>query len=399
MADLKPPRSHRSMQIVVALAVVAGIAFAARHFAAEPAPARRAQPPVPVVAAPAKLSDVPQTVAAVGTVQSIDTVSVQSRVTGTIESIDFTPGQNVKAGQLLFQIDSRPYQAALDQAKAQLAHDQGVLDEGQMDLKRYQALEKQRAIAAQTAQDQVYVVEQDKAQVALDQANVETAQLNLSYTRIAAAISGRTGPVQVDAGNLVQAGGSSSAATGATAKTAAATTSGQGAATPLVTLTQMKPIYVDFSVPQTMLAQILRNQAKAPLEVAAYSQSGKLLENGKLAVISNQVDTTTGTIALQATFPNTDETLWPGEFVTARLIVAIRRNVVTVPSTAIMTGPTGPYVYVIESNDTARRVNVQLTARGNNIAVIAKGIKDGEKVVINGQTRLANGVKVAVEGS
>jgi membrane fusion protein, multidrug efflux system len=224
-------RLRRSISIVVGLAALVMIAIGVRQltgstFSANSATAK-ASVVVPVTAAIATRSDVPDIVNAIGTVQSIDSVAVQPRVTGAIVKVEFAPGQNIKKGQELFLIDPRPYQAALDQAKAQLAHDEGVLAEAQMDLTRYQTLQKQQSIAAQMAQDQLYVVQQDKGTVELDQANVETAQLNLDYCHITAPVSGRAGVLQVDLGNLVgPANGPASTSPSSTSKTQVSTSPG-----------------------------------------------------------------------------------------------------------------------------------------------------------------------------
>jgi membrane fusion protein, multidrug efflux system len=386
---------RRGIRIVIGLVIIAGAAFAVREMGRNTQPAGGdaslgAPSAVPVTAAVAIRKDVPEIVNAIGTVQSIDSVAIQPRVTGTIEKIEFTPGQDVKQGQELFLIDPRPYQAALDQAKAQLAHDQGVLAEAQMDLQRYQTLAREKSIAAQQTQDQAYVVEQAQGTVQVDQANVEAAQLNLDYTRITAPVSGRAGTLLVDLGNLVGPPTSGAGNTGSTSASTGTTSS------TLVSITQLQPIYVSFAVPQNSLDHIKRNQAKGALVVEAYSQAGKLLEKGTLTVINNEVDTSAGTVTMQATFANADESLWPGEFVRVALIVGTRQNVVTVPPAAIMAGPNGSYVYVIGANDQVKRVDVQVTDRQRAIAVIGKGLAGGEKVVTDGQYRLDNGTKVAI---
>ena len=312
MPSSKRLRSRRSIAIVAGLAVIIIVGVGVRELSDRTSlrsnGAHLSPPAVPVTAAVATRKDVPVIVNAIGNVQSIDSVSVQPRVTGTIEKIEFTPGQDVKQGQELFLIDPRPYQAALDQAKAQLAHDEGVLAEAKMDLKRYQTLQQQKSIASQTAQDQVFVVQQDDGTVQLDQANVETAQLNLAYCHITAPISGRAGVLQVDLGNLVGPAGGQGSGTGSTSNNSASAASSSAVSTgTLVSITQLQPIYVSFSVPQTALNQIVQNQAKAPLEVDAYSQPGELIEKGKLSVINNQVSSATGTVTLQATFANPQE--------------------------------------------------------------------------------------------
>lgn len=389
-SKLKRSPRQRRLSIIIGLAIIIGIAFGVRQFTRDHRPtesngSRAAASAVPVTAAIAVRADAPEIIDAIGSVQSIDSVAIQPRVTGAIQKIEFTPGQEVKQGQELFLIDPRPYQAALDQAKAQLAHDRGVLAEAQMDFQRYRTLDQQRAIAAQQAQDQAYVVEQDKGTVQLDQANVETAQLNLDYCHITAPVFGRAGTLQVDLGNLVSppTGSSSSASTSTTSSS-------------LVSITQLKPIYVSFAVPQNSLDQIKRNQAMGALEVDAYSQAGKLLEKGRLTVINNQVNAGSGTVAMQATFANADEQLWPGGFVRIQLIVGMRKNVVTVPTPAVMVGPNGSYVYVIGANHQVARADVKVTSERDGISVIGEGLSGGEHVVTDGQYRLDNGTKVAI---
>lgn len=344
---------------------------------------------MPVNTAVVTLRDVPAIVPALGTVQSIDTVNVMPQVNGRILAIYFKQGDEVTGGQPLFLIDPRPYQAALDQAQGQLAHDQAALAEAKKDLARYQRLRSENSIATQTEQDQIFVVGQDQGTVTVDEANVATAQLNLSYCHINAPVTGRTGALQVDLGNYVQAASSAQAsANGATAS---------AGVMPLVTITRMHPIFVTFSVPESELETIRENQAKGALTVEARKASGELLATGKLTLISNEVNTATGTVLLEATFPNQREQLWPNEFVSVRLIEFIRRNAVTVPSQAVMTGPIGSYVYVIGSANKVSCVTVEMTETQDNIAVIGKGLKAGEQVVTNGQYRLDNGVEVKAE--
>jgi membrane fusion protein, multidrug efflux system len=384
--------SRRRLGIVGGLIVLALVILGVRQLSGRAPPANSGPSAVPVTAAIAIRQDVPDIVNAIGTVQSIDSVAVQPRVTGAIQKVEFTPGQDVKQGQELFLIDPRPYQAALDQANAQLAHDEGLLEEAQIDLQRYQTLEQQKSIAAQQAQDQSYVVQQDKGTVQLDQANVEAAQLNLDYCHIAAPITGRAGTLLVDLGNLVSPPSAASSAS-----SSSATNSGQTSGDSLVSVTQLQPIYVSFTVPQNSLDRIKRNQAAGALEADAYSQGGKLLEKGKLTVIDNQVNTSAGTVTMQATFANADDGLWPGEFVRVHLIVAMRKDVVTVPAQTVMAGPNGSYAYVIDANNQVKRVSVQVTARQGAIAVIGKGLSSGDKVVADGQYRLDNGTKVAIQ--
>ena len=389
-----PGFSSRRRFIILGGLVILGLAsLGIRQLSgrAPPAQSGTAETATPVTAGTAVRRDFPDSVNALGTVRSIDSVAIQPRVTGAITKVEFSPGQDVKKGQELFLIDPRPYQAALDQAKAQLAHDEAVLQEAEVDLTRYQTLEKEKSIAGQQAQDQAYVVQQDKGTVALDHANVETAQLNLDYCHIAAPIAGRAGALLVDLGNLV--GPQSGQSSGAPGSSGSSQTSSSNT---LALIAQLQPIYVDFSVAQALLQEILRNQAAGALEADAYSQTGKLLEKGQVTLIDNQVNAATGTVMLQATFTNAGNVLWPGEFVRIKLIVAIMHNVVTVPAAAVMAGANGSYVYVIGPDSKVNRATVEVAARHGGVAVISKGLSGGEKIVTDGQYRLANGMRVAI---
>ena len=393
-----PGFSSRRRFIILGGLVILGLAsLGIRQLSgrAPPAQSGTAETATPVTAGTAVRRDFPDSVNALGTVRSIDSVAIQPRVTGAITKVEFSPGQDVKKGQELFLIDPRPYQAALDQAKAQLAHDEAVLQEAEVDLTRYQTLEKEKSIAGQQAQDQAYVVQQDKGTVALDHANVETAQLNLDYCHIAAPIAGRAGALLVDLGNLVgPQSGQSASASGASGSSGSSQTSSSNT---LALIAQLQPIYVDFSVAQALLQEILRNQAAGALEADAYSQTGKLLEKGQVTLIDNQVNAATGTVMLQATFTNAGNVLWPGEFVRIKLIVAIMHNVVTVPAAAVMASANGSYVYVIGPDSKVNRATVEVAARHGGVAVISKGLSGGEKIVTDGQYRLANGMRVAIQ--
>ena len=281
----------------------------------------------------------------------------------------------MKKGDPLFLIDPRPYQAALDQADAQLAHDQAVAAEASTDLARYQKLEAENSIAQQKTADQAFVVQQAEGTVKLDQANVETAKLNLDYAHINSPLTGIAGVLAVDPGNYVQAG------TGTT----------------LVTVTQISPIFVSFPIPQSDLNEVRAAQAKGALDVHALAQDGKELGDGKLTFINNQVVTTTGTVMLYATFPNDNEALWPGGFVTVNLVVGVRKNAITAPAASVESGPDGDYVYTISADNVVTRAPVLVAARQNGLAILTKGVSPGERVVVNGQYNVANGVKVAIE--
>jgi membrane fusion protein, multidrug efflux system len=370
----------RTGRIAAIAAVVIGVVLAGWLFhgrgTALSAAAAPPDPAIPVTAGTAKAQDVPVYVQGIGTVQAINTVNVKTRVDGQIMQAFFTQGQEVQQNAPLFLIDPRPFQAALDQAKADAAKDTAQLQGAQRDLARYGKLVGTGFQTRQSFEDQQATVGQLQGAVQADNAAIEAAQLNLGFSMIRAPIGGRTGALLIDPGNYVQG----------------------SAATPLVSITQMKPIFVSFTLPATNLDAIRQSQAAQPLDVDAYGADGKaLLGKGALSFIDNHVDTTTGTIALKGTFANTDERLWPGEFVNTRLILAVRHNAVTVPAATVMTGPNGDYVYVIGPGDMAQRRDVQLASRQDGLAVIAKGLTAGEQVVVGGQYRLANNVKVKIE--
>jgi len=343
------------------------------------APHTPAPPPaatgVPVIAGTVQAADMPVFLNAIGTVQAYNMVTVKSRVDGQVMQTQFTEGQEVKAGAPLFQIDPRPYQALLDQALAAKEKDEAQMASAKSDLDRSGALVGQGYRAVQTYDQQKASVQQLQAAIKGDEAQINTARLNLGYTEIRAPIEGRLGARLVDAGNLVRA----SDAAG------------------LVTITQVKPIFVNFTVAQDNLDKIRGEQAKTPLVVRAFSGDNKTqLAEGKLTLIDNAIDQATGTIRLKATFANADERLWPGEFVNVRLILSTRPGVATVPAQTVQDGPTGQYAYVIKGDDTVERRPVEVATVQDGMAVIAKGLQPGERVVVEGQYRLTNGGRVKI---
>jgi multidrug efflux system membrane fusion protein len=348
--------------------LVGGLPSAKAEVQAQPAP-----PGVPVTAGVVVAQDVPKLLHGIGTVQAFNAVAVKSRVDGAIVKVAFTEGQEVQTGDLLFQIDPRPYQAALELATAAREKDQAQLATAQTDLVRYGKLVGSGFQTRQSFEQQQGLVAQFQAAIKGDEAQIDTARLNIGFTEIRSPIDGRLGARLVDIGNLVRATDNVS----------------------LVSITQMKPIFVSFTLPQDNLDQIREQQRKAPLEVEALaSDSQTVLGAGKLTLIDNMIDQTTGTIHLKATFANPDERLWPGEFVNLRVVLAVQHDAATVPSQTVQDGPNGHYAYVISQNDTVERRPVEIAAVQNGLTVITKGLTPGERVVVEGQYRLTDGAHV-----
>ena len=339
-----------------------------------PLPGPTALPGIPVTAGTVAAADVPVVLRGLGTVQAYNMVAVKSRVNGHIVSIDFTEGQEVKEGAVLFQIDPRPYQAALDQALANMEKDQAMLANAQLNFTRATKLiDSHLAISQQQYDNDKATVAADQAALDSDKAQVEAARLNLSYCRITSPIDGRLGARLVDKGNFVQSTGN----------------------TTLVNITQIKPIFVSFTLPQNTLDEVRRQQAREPLAVDAVAGDNEtMLAEGKLTLVDNMVDSATGTIRLKAQFDNQDERLWPGEFVNVRVVLSLRRQVPTVPAQTVLEGANGHFVYVIKPDNTVERRAVEVAAVEDGKAVIAKGLESGERVVIDGQYRLDNGARI-----
>jgi membrane fusion protein, multidrug efflux system len=333
-------------------------------------------PPVPVVTDVAATKDMPVLVRGIGTVQAYETVAVKTRVDGQIVKVAFTEGQFVKAGDLLFQIDPAPLQAVLDHANAAKQRDEAQLAGARLDLERYGKLIGSGYQPRQSYDQQHATVDALTATVALDQATIDTAKVNLAFTDIRAPIDGRTGQRLVDVGNVLQA----------------------NQAVPLVNITRIKPIFVTFTVPQDVTDAIRRAQAAAPLAVMAFAADDKTqLSQGKLTLIDNQIDQATGTLRLKATFENADERLWPGEFVNVRLVIDTRVAAVTVPERAIMQGPEGYYAYTVNPDNTVQRHPVDVAGMQDGLAVVTQGIASGDKVVVDGQYRLSEGSRVKID--
>src|SRR6266576_4747619 len=334
-------------------------------------------PEVPVTAGTGAITDVPVFLNAIGTVQAFNMVTIKSRVDGQIVKVAFSEGQDVKAGTPLIQIDPRPLQALLDQAMATKQKDEAQLASAQADLVRWAELVPQGVKSRQTYDQQKALVQQLQAALKADEAQIEAARLNLGYADIRAPISGRLGIRMVDIGNMVSA------------------TDAAG----LVTISQLKPMFVSFTVPQENLHKIHQKKGETgELAVIALGADNKTeLARGKLSVIDNAIDQPTGTIRIKATFANDDERLWPGEFVNVRLVLSVRKGAPTVPAQTVQDGPTGSYAYVIKEDNTVERRAVEVAAVQDGLAIIGKGLSPGERIVVDGQYRLTNGARVKVE--
>jgi membrane fusion protein, multidrug efflux system len=334
--------------------------------------------PIPVLITAAKVADVPVYLDGVGTAKALNTVTVRSQVDGKIMEVLFTEGQDVPRGYVLAKIDPATYQAAFDQTVAKKAQDEAQLANAKLDLERYTRLAATNAVNKQQLDTQRALVTQLEAQVKLDQAAMDNARAILSYTDVVAPIAGRTGIRLIDAGNLVRGAD----------------------ATGIVILTQLRPISVFFSLPRQNLPDLSKGMAEGQLPVDALAADGKgALDKGKVMVIDNQVDQTTGTVKLKAEFPNDNLQLWPGQFVNVRVLIDTLRQVVVVPTAAIQRGPNGTFVYVLKEGNTVTVRSVTLTQQDDTRAVIATGLQAGEQVVTTGFARLTEGTQVAASNA
>jgi multidrug efflux system membrane fusion protein len=328
-----------------------------------------------VATATAQVHDVPVFLGGLGTVQAFNTVEVKAQVNGYLISLPVKEGQEVKKGDIVAEIDPRPYKAILDQATAQRQEDEATLKSAQLDLQRFQSLAKRDFAPVQQVDDQQGMVGKTTAAIAADTAAIETAQLNLDYSTIRSPIDGRISLYQVDVGNLIEV----------------------ASQTGIVSITQDKPISVVFTLPEAELVQVQDARAKGVLPVDVSSSDGKSqLAQGTLLTPNNTIDTTTGTISLKAEFANDDDHLWPGEFVNARVQVNTLHNAVTIPELAVVHGPDGLFVYLVKADHTVAQANVEIGYEDNGQAVVTKGLAANDVVVISGQSRLAPGTRISV---
>jgi len=360
----------------VALAAIVGALGVTHRFPSKPASAAApAVPTVPVVAGTVNSGDVPIYLQGVGTVIAYNTVIVRSQIQGQITKINFSEGQTVKTGDLLAVIDPRPYQAQLDQANANRSRDEAQLTNAQANLKRYTTLGNQGWATPQLVETQQAQVKQLQAAIKADEAAIEWAQTQLSYAQLTSPIDGVTGIRQVDIGNIIHP------------------TDPNG----LVVVTQLEPISVIFTLPETNLPQVQQTLANGALKVVAYSQDNTMkLDEGSLDFIDNEIVQTTGSVRFRANFPNKDHKLWPGELVNAWLLLDTRNDGLTVSASAVQQGPQGPYVYVINADSTVAVRPVKVAQVSGGQALIDSGLSAGEQVVIDGQYKLQPGIHVTI---
>ncbi len=370
----------RLLAAVLLIALV-GLGYFYRGLVFDKAPdAGSARPPPsqPVVTDVAAAMSAPIQVTAIGSAQSIATVMVKSRMDGQIAQVHFKEGQEVKEGDLLFTLDDRALRAQLAQSEAALERDRASVQRAKLEVTRQSGLATRGVASAQKFEDVETTLAVLEATVRAGEAAVENARVNLNYATILAPINGRTGSIALKKGNLVKATELSSS-------------------TPLVTITQLRPIYVTFTVPERHLAEVRAAAAEGSLPVVAtIPNQPRAPIIGALVFIDNQVDVATGTIALKAEFANEDTRLWPGQFVNVTLTLGVQANAVAVPNAAIQIGQSGPYVFVVRSDSTVELRLVRVDRTVNDKSVIAEGLVAGDRVVVDGQLRLGNGTRVTV---
>jgi membrane fusion protein, multidrug efflux system len=366
------PNSRYRFSLAAILMLSVGASFSCSSSAdTKQSKAQAAAPrPVSVAVSQVKKQDVPVYLVGLGSVTAFYTANIKSRVDGQIMRVNFKEGQTVKAGDLLIVIDPRPYQVQLEQVQAQLFKDQASLRDAKLNLDRYTTLIPSGSIAQQQVDTQKSTVDQLDGQVRTDQAQIDNAKLELVYCNITAPFTGRVGLRQVDPGNIIHAADTN----------------------PMLILTQLQPIAVIFTLPEDQLPTVAQHMQSATLQVDAYSRDDQTkLATGKLQTIDNQIDVTTGTAKLKAVFENTDNKLWPNQFVNANLLLETRKDSTVVPTAAILRGPQGTFVYFAKPDKTVEARNVTISLTQGNTTVIASGVQPGDTVVTDGQDKLQTG--------
>jgi multidrug efflux system membrane fusion protein len=376
--DNEAPRKGRSLVWLLGVAaLIGGLVFVYERPSGEKtgAPAQKQALPVPVTVAEVTTRDMPIYLEGLGTVQASNTVAIHSQVGGKLQSVNFTEGQQVKAGDVLAVVDPRPFRATLDQTKAKRAQDEAQLVSDAKDLARFQDLMKKGSGTSQAVDQQQAKVDALKATIAADQAGIESAETQLSYSTITAPIDGRVGFRQVDAGNIIRAGDE----------------------TPITVLTALTPIMAVFTLPQRNLVAVQEAMKTGEVVVVAMDQDNEReLEKGKLVLIDNQIDQTTSTIRMKAQFANADERLWPGEFVRAHVLVETLKDAVTIPEAAVQRNTDGLFVWVIKPDSSVDYRPIQGGPTKDGMTVVRSGLEAGERIVVSGQYRLKPGTKVEI---
>ncbi len=377
-----PPPKRSAWRLIatclVLLLVVAAVVWWSKQQAAPEQQGRGGRNAVPMSIVPETVGkgDIGIKLNALGTVTSLATVTIRSQISGYLQKVDFKEGDEVKKGDLIAEIDPRPYEAMLAQANGNLARDQALLKGAQVDLARYQGLATQNAVPHQTLDTQVALVAQDQGTVEFDKAAVKSAEVNLQYTRILSPLDGRVGLRQVDQGNYVTPGNSSG----------------------IVVITQLQPISVLFTVPEDNLQPISKRlQSGAVLPAAALDRGGgKKIADGTLQTFDSQIDPTTGTIKLRAQFPNETKALYPNQFVNIQLLLDTHKDVTTMPTAGVQRGVPGTFVYLVNSDDTVSVRKIELGVTDGDRVEVRSGLQPGDKIVVDGADKLRDGAKINV---
>jgi multidrug efflux system membrane fusion protein len=372
-------RNAQSLAVITILAAVSAISIGCSSAAAPKSKAQAAGPAraVSVAVAAVQKQDVPVYLSGLGAVTAFNTANIKSRVDGQIMKVNVREGQDVRQGELLIEIDARPFEVQVEQLQAQLFRDQAQLRDARLNLERYTSLIPSGSIAQQQVDTQKALVDQLDGTVRNDQAQINSAKLNITYCHITAPFTGRVGLRQVDSGNIVHASD----------------------ANPMLILTQLQPIAVIFTLPEDVLPNVSQQMHRRTLEVDAFSRDDQTkLASGKLLTIDNQIDPTTGTAKLKAVFDNKDSQLWPNQFVNSDLLLETRKNSIVVPTAAILRGPQGPFVYTVNPDKTVQDKPITIALTQGDITVVTDGVSPGDTVVTDGQDKLQRGSHIEPRG-